>query len=58
MGAVIVNLLCAGMTFIDIIQCHKIKLSTVYEGKNRLAAFVTAGGSHGSLSIERKKNNR
>ena len=55
---VIVNTLRAGRTCGDIMWCHKIKLSTVYDMKTHLEVFVAAGGSTESFRIERKKHKR
>ncbi len=56
--AVIVKELIAGMTAKDIVHAHKLTKSTVYFVKNRFEAFVAAGGSPESFSIDRKKHKR
>ncbi len=57
--ALIVNGLRAGMTVKDIIQTHnKLSKSTVYLVKNKFDAFLAAGGSPESFSIDRKKHKK
>jgi transposase len=56
--AVIVNELIAGTTAKDIIQAHKATKSTVYYVKNRFEAFLAAGGTPESFSVDRKKHKR
>ena len=56
--AVIVNELIAGTSAKDIIMAHKLTKSTVYYVKNRFEAFLAAGGSPESFSVDRKKHKR
>ena len=56
--AVIVNELIAGTSAKDIILAHKVTKSTVYYVKNRFEAFLAAGGSPESFSVDRKKHKR